>query len=307
MKNIKDIKILGIPIIGGFVLIAICLIGIIIGSIADYDISAFLANKTGIGTWFANYGGYFSYCLYPAAGMCLFKGLKKKNLTIIAWGLLIVSYFLAVYYCNSYFGKSIREVFNYRAGESPFIISMLSYFFWVVLLAWVPPLMYYLLDDDNPNLLIVIGSVILIAGVISDLVNLWLKQVASRPRYKYLITLDYPKSQFKNWWEMSPNLAGSNDSFKSWPSGNMTIATMMFALPLFADVIRFKKNIIRWILYVFAFVWVIVYGYNRIHMTAHFLTDVCFGTLITYLIFAAASIIGNSALNKQLIDEIKTM
>ena len=28
---------------------------------------------------------------------------------------------------------------------------------------------------------------------------------------------------------------------------------------------------------------------NRIHMTNHFLSDVCFGTLITYLIFAVVS------------------
>ena len=34
---------------------------------------------------------------------------------------------------------------------------------------------------------------------------------------------------------------------------------------------------------------VVLYGYNRIHMTNHFLTDVCFGTLITYLIFSAVS------------------
>ena len=34
---------------------------------------------------------------------------------------------------------------------------------------------------------------------------------------------------------------------------------------------------------------VVLYGYNRIHMTNHFLTDVCFGTLITYLIFVLVS------------------
>ena len=296
----KKVKVLGVPMFAGIILISVCLIGIIIGSFLDYDINVALQNKTDIGTWFANYGGYFSYCLYPAAGMCLFKGLKKKNLNVIAWGLLIISYFIAVYYCNSYFGKSVRAAFNYEAGVSPFIISMLAYLLWVVLLAWVPPLMYFLLSDDNPNLLIIIGAVILIAGIVSDCVNLWLKQVASRPRFKYLITLDDPKAHFKNWWEMSPNLAGSNDSFKSFPSGNMTIATMMFALPLFSDVIKFKKNFIKWILFIFAFIWVIIYGYNRIHMTAHFLTDVCFGTLITYLIFAGASIIGNSALKNEL-------
>ena len=34
---------------------------------------------------------------------------------------------------------------------------------------------------------------------------------------------------------------------------------------------------------------VLLYGYNRIHMTNHFLSNVCFGTLITCLIFAAVS------------------
>lgn len=40
---------------------------------------------------------------------------------------------------------------------------------------------------------------------------------------------------------------------------------------------------------IFACAFVPLYGYNRIHMTNHFLTDVCFGTLITYLIHAVVS------------------
>ena len=64
--------------------------------------------------------------------------------------------------------------------------------------------------------------------IVADNTNLWLKQVASRPRYKYLLTLDDPMSEYRNWWQMIPNLAGSNDSYKSWPSGNMTIASMLF-------------------------------------------------------------------------------
>ena len=38
-----------------------------------------------------------------------------------------------------------------------------------------------------------------------------------------------------------------------------------------------------------ACVFVLIYGYNRIHMTNHFLSDVCFGTLITYLMYALVS------------------
>ena len=47
-----------------------------------------------------------------------------------------------------------------------------------------------------------------------------------------------------------------------------------------------RRNLIA---YVIACAFVLLYGYNRIHMTNHFLSDVCFGTLITYLIYAGIS------------------
>jgi membrane-associated phospholipid phosphatase len=47
-----------------------------------------------------------------------------------------------------------------------------------------------------------------------------------------------------------------------------------------------KKN---WIAFIIACLFVVIYGYNRIHMTNHFLSDVCFGTLITYIIYAVVS------------------
>ena len=61
-------------------------------------------NKIQIGSFFATYGSYFSYCLYPAAGMCLYKGLRKKGrqYDLLAVLLLTIAYFLAVYYSNSY-------------------------------------------------------------------------------------------------------------------------------------------------------------------------------------------------------------
>ena len=52
-----------------------------------------------------------------------------------------------------------------------------------------------------------------------------------------------------------------------WFEGNEDIATMMFALPLFSDVIKFKKSFIKWILFVFAFIWVIIYLYLGLEAT----------------------------------------
>ena len=270
---------------------AVCILGIILGSFHDFDINAALANKTDLGAFFATYGSYFSYCLYPAAGACLYVGLKAKGdrFRLLAWVLLLLGCFMAVYYSNSYNGKAVRALFGYTAGESGAFLSVLSWLFWAVLYAWVPFVVIRLLDQADPDKLIAVGAAILIAGIAADNVNLWLKQVASRPRYKYLITLEDPASEYRNWWQMIPNLAGSNDNFKSWPSGNMTIASMMFSLPMLTDTMKNRSSKKNMAAFVIACLFVAVYGYNRIHMTNHFLSDVCFGTLITYIIYAVIS------------------
>lgn len=271
--------------------VAVCVIGIAIGSFCDFGINEALANKTNIGAFFATYGSYFSYCLYPAAGACLFVGLREKGKQyhMLAWTLQIVGFFMAVYYSNSYNGKAVRALLGYKAGETSAALSVLSWLFWVVLYAWVPFVMVKLLDRADPDKLIAVGAAILVAGIVADNVNLWLKQVGSRPRYKYLITLDDPISEFRNWWQMIPNLAGGDDNFKSWPSGNMTIASMMFSLPMLTDLFRNRSEKKNLIAFGIACAFVLLYGYNRIHMTNHFLSDVCFGTLITYLIYAGIS------------------
>ena len=196
---------------------------------------------------------------------------------------------MAVYYSNSYNGKTVRALFGYTAGESSAALSVLSWLFWAVLYSWVPFVTVKLADRVNPNKLIAVGAAILVAGILADNMNLWLKQVGSRPRYKYLITLEDPMSEYRNWWQMVPNLAGSNDNYKSWPSGNMTIASMMFSLPMLTDLWKKHSTGMNIAAFLLACVFVLLYGYNRIHMTNHFLTDVCFGTLITYLIYAGIS------------------
>ena len=290
--------IMSMPITCFWAVIATCLLGIVIGSFRDFEINVALANKTELGSFFATYGSYFSYCLYPAAGACLYSGFRKKGerYRLLSRTLLVLGWFMAVYYSNNYNGKAVRSLFGYTAGESSAALSVISWFFWAVLYSWVPFVVIRLVDDNNPDKLIAVGASILIAGIAADNINLWLKQVASRPRYKYLITLDDPRAEFRNWWQMVPNLAGSDDSFKSWPSGNMTIASMMFALPMLTDVMKkrsIRKNKIAFSL---SCVFVVIYGYNRIHMTNHFLSDVCFGVLITYLIY---SIISTAFLSSQ--------
>ena len=60
-------KIMAMPAACFFGVVAVCIIGIIVGSFWDFEINEALANKTDLGSFFTTYGSYFSYCLYPAA------------------------------------------------------------------------------------------------------------------------------------------------------------------------------------------------------------------------------------------------
>ena len=160
--------------------VAVCVLGILLGSFFDYQINEGLANVTKIGSYFAAFGCYFSYCLYPAAGMCLYKGLKKKGLPMAGTLLLIAGWFLAVYYTNSYSGAKVRALLQYTAGESSPWLSVLSWLIIGLLYIWPMLVCSKALDDKDADKLIAVGAAILAAGVLADNVNLWLKQVASR-------------------------------------------------------------------------------------------------------------------------------
>lgn len=134
MRNER--KILGVSVKCFYCVVAVCIIGIIIGSLFDFQINERMANVTKIGSIFAAFGCYFSYCLYPAAGMCLYKGLKKKGLTMAGMVSLIAGWFLAVYYTNSYSGSKVRDLFGYTAGESSPWISVLSWLIIAFLYVW---------------------------------------------------------------------------------------------------------------------------------------------------------------------------
>ena len=280
-------RILAVPALCFWSVIGACLLGIGIGSFCDYDIAMAVANKTDLGMYFATFSPFLAYALLPAGGACLFLGLKKKGeaFRLPARALLLFGWFMAVYYSNEYFGKNVRPLFGYTA-ESALLPSGAGWLFWAVLYAVMAFAVIRLLDDSDPDKLIAVGASLLVVSIAADAVMQWLKQVGSRPRPKYLLTLDDPASGFRSWWQMIPNLAGNNDSFQSWPSGHMSIVSTLFALPLLTDCMKNRsprKNLSAFLL---ACVFVLVCGYNRMHMTNHFLSDVCFGTLNTSLLTA---------------------
>ena len=131
--------------------------------------------------------------------------MKKLGLFLAIFG-----WFMAVHYSNSYYSKNVRMMFGYSVEEGYVLLpSVGSWLLWAVLYAWVPFAVARLLDDSDPVRLILVGAALLIVCIMADSSMQWLKQVGSRPRYKYLLTLEDPVSEFRNWYQMIPNLAGT--------------------------------------------------------------------------------------------------
>lgn len=76
-------NILGMPKKFFYGVCIVLVIGIIIGSFYDYEISVFLSKDTYLGNIIQNYGNVLSHCVYAVAGICIYKGIRKKARNII--------------------------------------------------------------------------------------------------------------------------------------------------------------------------------------------------------------------------------
>lgn len=115
------------------------------------------------------------------------------------------------------------------------------------------------------------------------------KRVWSRPRY--ILLQQYADVPFSAWYkparsiaEQFPNIMATNsDLFRSFPSGHSQSITCLFVwalIPIFTNKgsVHFSM-IVSTVLSIATFV-------SRMVLGAHFLSDVCAGFLITYLLFA---------------------
>ena len=261
-------------------LMALCVLGIVIGSFYDYQISEALANRTDIGSWFAWYGQTASYVFPAIGGVCIYKGLKGDRYESAGRAGMIVGFIASLLFCNDQGATEIRAAFGYVPGESSPLLSLAGLLFWIAIILVCMFVAWKVLDERNRKKLIMAGLMMIAVTALSFWLKDWLKLVGSRPRYKYLITLDDPHAAFRNWWEMIPYLAGKEDGLMSWPSGHMLKASVLLMLPVLSDVSKKsspKRNLVCWFI---AIAYIMLFAYNRIHMTNHFLSDVSWGTLI---------------------------
>ena len=278
-------RIFGIPLAYYYLFASVCLILLVVGSFFDEDISTSLYDKNNAyGYFFESFGTFLGYMMVPSGATCLFLGLKEDKrwwVKLVAYLILLLALFASAYV----YGGSLcieKEEYGLLVEKLP------AYGFAIFMMCLSVLLTYMFVNKKDRRMLLIVGSIILLSMAIQlALLNLFLKYLACRPRWRYLLgdALDQGglNESFRAWWEMQPFKYLSGDYHKSWPSGHTATATIVTTLPLLSLLEEKKHKLTPIIFASIGFLYAFIVAFSRIVAGAHFLSDVAFGGLFSVL------------------------
>jgi len=273
---------------------SILIIGVILGSFFDLQINAALfSNRNPFGIVMSAFGLIPGYAFIAFLGGVLFrvtlKGKQPKWLKVILYILSFVALVAAAYFS----GKEFFSVNGFDIEGTGMLLLGIGIS--LVIDAGV----FYLgfrLSKDNTNdkmwiivlILTLAITIALVAGVTA------IKSIMHRPRYR-TIQLGIAGLEFHQWWEPFKEYKSfivgdiTKEEFKSFPSGHsgaaMLVPFFLMFLPLVCP--KLKKH--ETVLFIIGCVYCGIVMFSRMLVGAHFLTDVCFGALLTLICFFIAN------------------
>ena len=262
----------------------VAVIGIILGSFLDLNISSAIASPT-------NYVGLTISAIGPTigfAGVAIMGGgfialaLKGKYHTVLK-----VLFFVLAACC---LGVSIFYPGGEYFGVNGFYKAAPEWVGYLIVLIPECAAMFggYLLFKDckNENMWIVFCIVIglLLIALLAIIPNI--KDNMRRPRYRFLTTTNEVK--FHNWWEpfkeykdyIAAHPDEPHDNFKSYPSGHTAEASILFVAATFFPMAHDKFKKYQMPFFYGACGLVVLVAFARILAAAHFLSDVSWGATI---------------------------
>lgn len=275
-------------------IIALCIpvIGLILGSFFDLQISQAIASPTStLGLIISVIGPTIGFAAVAACGggfiAFALKGDYPKWLKVIFFILAACCLGVSIYYPGGeYFGV------NGFYGAAPKIIGYLI----VIVPEGAAMFGGYVLfkDNQNKNMWIVFCAMIVMLCIALLAVIPIIKDNMHRPRFRFLNRVDNYEL-FHNWWQPCKNykelieqyqgLYGSlseiKENFKSFPSGHTAEASIFMVPVVFLPLANKKFEKYQLPLFFFGLCWTILVGFGRILAAAHFLSDISMGALIT--------------------------
>jgi len=283
MKNMR------IPLL---IALGVAVIGIILGSFLDLQISSAIASpKNYFGLAVSAFAPTVAFATVAAMGggfiAFIIKGKYHIGLKILFGVLAAACLGVSIKFpagewfgINGFYEMGVPEWAGYLVVIVPECAAMVGG--------------YFLFKDwQNENLWIVFCIIIVVLCIVLLGVVTGLKGIMHRPRYRFISSVDV--TLFHNWWEPCKNYKElieqfhtSSDNFKSYPSGHTAetaiLLVMMTFLPLAHE--KFKK----WQMPLFyaSCGFLLLLMLSRILAAAHFLSDVSFGafSMIVFLYIA---------------------
>ena len=287
------------------IVIGILLVGFVVGSFLDLQINKALFSKdNGFGLFMASFGVYPCYMGFAfAGGGLLITSMKRKDFPlwakIICYAVSGIVYGLGIYLC----GKDMPSVNGYNNPD----LKIPSFCIAALVLAGAFAGGFFVCRNKDVVKLWPILVIMLVIFTFALLpAGFLIKLVIHRPRFRlYMQDASIP---FCNWWEsfkeykeyIAANPAFTKEEFKSFPSGHSgTGMILAMFLPMMAYFFpKLKKY--QTALFYGGVAWGLVMMFSRMLCGAHYLTDVCAGSLIVMIVYY---IVNEFAIRKGLYEE----
>ena len=263
---------------------AIAIIGIVLGSFLDLEISKAIASASnGFGLTVSAIGPTIGFAAVAAMGggfvAFALKGEYHIALKVLFYVLAAACIGVAIYYpAGEYFGiNGFYEVAPKWAGY--FIVAPIE------IAAMIGG--YFLFRDfQNKNMWIVFLIVVVLLCLALLLIIPVIKDNMHRPRFRYLVSHDI--NLYHAWWEPFKEYGDyideaakvTGEEFKSYPSGHTAEASIFFVPVVFLPLAHEKFKKYQLPLFLGGCGLVLLVALARILAAAHFLSDVSWGAFI---------------------------
>lgn len=263
-----------------YVIIAMFVVLIVIGTIWDYNVTDILSGNAQPISRFFEIFGEGPTALSMACGFSYFVVTRNKDVMWknIVQGLVIGLMALAASW--QFISQILAYIFKGSDGNSHGTIPGNLFFLIPVLTVVIFGLIIFLISRVNKETLKQYKAVA-IMGIIYPFavfaLTSLIKTVWGRPRYWYV---NAGNAEFQPWYSINgPVTANERMSFVSGHTANAFTMLMVSLLPL--DKQSSKAKTLLW----FAMSWGLLTALSRLLMGQHYLTDVVFGGLLSVSLF----------------------
>ena len=278
-----------IPLI---IALSVAIVGIVLGSLFDFQISSAIASPTNVfALTISAIGptiGFAGVAVMGGGFIALaVKGKYPLGLKILFYVLAACCYGVAIYYpAGEYFG------INGFYGFAPKWVGYL-----IVVLPEAAAMVggYFLFKDfQNDKLWIVFCIIVGLLLLALLLIVPRLKDTMHRPRYRLVSKGDVA---FKKWWMPTKNYKDlmaqygieSSDDFKSYPSGHTAETSILLVVSTFFPMAHQKFKKYQMPMFYASCGMVLLVALARILAAAHYLSDVSTGATIILVLLVIAN------------------